>query len=100
MADWTGNRSSEAAQQSDAPNAQSATLLSVTMAAGLTIDVLQDDIAVSLARVMAVANKHARESGVDAPQSLITITQSSLEGDLVWRISYGAKDYINRRGGD
>lgn len=70
------------------------------MAATLTTDVLQDDIAVSLARVIAVANKHARELGVDVLQSLITITQRSLEGDLVWRVSYGAKDYISRRGGD
>ncbi len=70
------------------------------MASTLTADVIQDDIAMSLARVMAAANKRARESGVDALQSLITITQSSRDGGLVWRISYGPKDYIHRRGGD
>ena len=59
-----------------------------------------DEIAVSLARVMAVANKRARESGIDLLQSLITITQRSFNSRLVWRINYGPKDYVGRRGGD
>ncbi len=70
------------------------------MATTLTADVLQDDLAVSLARVLAAANKKARESGIDVLQSLITITQRSLNGDLLWRINYGPKDYVGRRGGD
>jgi hypothetical protein len=70
------------------------------MAAMLTADVLQDEIAVSLARVMAAANKRARESGIDLLQSLITITQRSFNSGLVWRINYGPKDYVGRRGGD
>ncbi len=71
-----------------------------TVATTLTADVLQDDLAVSLARVMAAANKKARESGVDVLQSLITITQHSLNGGSLWRINYGPKDYVGRRGGD
>lgn len=70
------------------------------MAVSLTAEVLQDDIAVSLARVIAVANKRARELGVEIGQSLITITQLPLNGGLLWRINYGPKDYIGRRGGD
>jgi hypothetical protein len=66
----------------------------------LTGDVLKDEIAVSLARAMAVANKRARELGIDVLQSLITITQRSFNGDLYWRINYGPKDYIGHRGGD
>jgi len=65
----------------------------------LSTDVLQDDIAVSLARVMTTANKRARELGVDILQSLITITQH-FENGLLWRINYGPKDYIGKRGGD
>ena len=65
----------------------------------LTTEVLQDDLAVSLACVMASANKRAREAGVDIFQSLITITQHFDEGGH-WRINYGPKDYIGRRGGD
>ena len=67
--------------------------------ATLSTDVLQDDIAVSLARVMTTANKRARELGVDILQSLITITQH-FENGLLWRINYGPKDYIGKRGGD
>ncbi len=69
------------------------------MATVLTADVLQDDLAVSLARVMAAANKRAREAGVDVLQSFITITQVVGDG-LHWRINYGPKDSSGRRGGD
>ena len=70
------------------------------MAAILTTDVFQDDIAISLACAMAVANKRAHELGVDALQTLISITQHSLNDGWVWRINYGPKDYLWRRGGD
>ncbi|MEK7784919.1 MAG: hypothetical protein AAB658_05755 [Chloroflexota bacterium] len=70
------------------------------MAATLTAEVLQDDIAVSLARAIATANKRARELGVDALQSLITVTQHVSNGIALWRINYAPKDYIGRRGGD
>ena len=70
------------------------------MAAGLTADVLQDDIAVSLARAMTAANKRAREAGVDVLESLITISQRVLDDQALWRINYGPKEYIGRRGGD
>ncbi len=70
------------------------------MASTLPPDVFQDDIAMSLARVIAVANRRAHELGVDAVQSLITITQHPFDSGLVWRINYGPKDYVGRRGGD
>lgn len=70
------------------------------MAATLIAEVLQDDLAVSLARAMAAANKKARELGVDVTQSLISITQHTLNGISVWRINYGPRDYVNKRGGD
>jgi hypothetical protein len=69
------------------------------MSATLTADVLQDDLAVLLARVLATANKRARELGVDVLQSLITVTQNFENGPR-WRVNYGPKDYIGRRGGD
>jgi hypothetical protein len=58
------------------------------MAVKLTADVFKDDIAVSLARAIAAANKRARELGIDALQSLITVTQRSFNGGLFWRINY------------
>lgn len=70
------------------------------MTTTLAGDVLQDELAVSLARAMAAANKRARELGVDVVASLITITQHAFNGKLLWRISYGPKDYIGQRGGD
>lgn len=70
------------------------------MAATLPKTILQDKIAVSLAHAMAVANKRAHELGIDASQSLITITQHAGNGAVVWRVNYGPKDYIGRRGGD
>lgn len=66
----------------------------------LTADVLQDDLAVSLARMLTAANRRARESGIDVLQSLITITQCSTNGDSIWRINYGPRNYVGRRGGD
>ena len=58
------------------------------MTATLAAEVLQDDIAVSLARAIATANKRARELGVDVLQSLITITQDVSNGSSLWRINY------------
>ncbi|MDQ3011545.1 MAG: hypothetical protein M3X11_12670 [Acidobacteriota bacterium] len=69
------------------------------MAAVLSSDVLQDDLAVLLARVVAAANKRAIELGVDVRQSIVTVTQMT-NGEACWRINYGPKDYIGRRGGD
>jgi len=70
------------------------------MATTVTADVLADPIAISLARVITAANRRARELGVDVRQSLITITQYFLDGGVFWRINYGPKEYIGRRGGD
>ncbi len=63
-------------------------------------DFLQDTIAVSLARAMAEANKRARSLGVDVQDRRIDVSQESTEQGLVWRINYGLKDYVGRRGGD
>jgi hypothetical protein len=69
------------------------------MAAVLNSDLLQDEMALSLARVIAVANRCAREAGVDVMKSLISVFQMADE-DAVWRVNYGPKDYVSRRGGD
>ena len=70
------------------------------MAATLTADVLEDQLAVSLACVLAAANKQARQSGVEAAENFITIAQRPVNGDVIWRINYSAKDVVGRRGGD
>lgn len=70
------------------------------MSVVLSSDVLQDDVAVTVACVIASANKRARELNVDVMQSIISLTQHSQDGSWVWRVNYGAKDYVGRRGGD
>jgi hypothetical protein len=50
--------------------------------------------------VLTAANKQARELGVDASQCLITISQDSRGGETRWRVNYGAKEAVGRRGGD
>ena len=69
------------------------------MSVTLTNEVLEDNLAVFLARAIAAANKRAREFDVDVSQSLITITRSFENGPR-WRVKYGPKDYVGRRGGD
>ena len=72
------------------------------MAAALTADVLEDQLAVALVRVLAAANKQASKSGVDIAENFITITitQRSVNGGVIWRVNYSAKNYVARRGGD
>ncbi len=70
------------------------------MPATLTAEVLQDDLAISAARAIAKANQRARELGVDVLRSLISITQRPAEEHEIWRVNYGPRDYVGRRGGD
>jgi hypothetical protein len=70
------------------------------MSGTLAPDVLEDELAVSVARALAAANKEARSSGVEVSQSLITISQLQADSGAIWRINYGPKDYRGRRGGD
>ncbi len=62
------------------------------MTVTLGLHVLQDDI--------AVANKRGRQLNIDVMESIISITQHFHNDGWVWRVNYGAKDYIGRRGGD
>jgi len=66
----------------------------------LASEVLQDEIAISLAQAVAIANQKAQSLGVVVRESLISITQKAEKGSSVWRINYGPRDYVNMRGGD
>lgn len=70
------------------------------MATVLSNETLQDEIAVSVARVLASANRKAKELGVDVKESLITVSQLLAKDGWLWRVHYGARDYVGRRGGD
>lgn len=66
----------------------------------LSNETLQDEIAVSVARVLASANRKAKELGVDVTEHLITVSQLLAKDVWLWRVHYGARDYVGRRGGD
>jgi hypothetical protein len=69
------------------------------MRTAIAEDLLQDDFSMRLARAVFAANKRASELGVDIAQSLVTISQNFDNGSC-WRVNYGPRDYVNRRGGD
>lgn len=66
----------------------------------LSDETLRDEIAVSVAEILASANRKAKELGIDVNESLITVSQHQSQGVWLWRVRYGARDYIGRRGGD
>ncbi len=70
------------------------------MSATPVAEVTHDPLALLLAQIITKANERARELGVDVLQSLISISQRYCASDAVWRINYGPKDYVGRRGGD
>ena len=70
------------------------------MTTTLTKEVLDDELAVALARAVAAANVRARQEGVDLRRSLVTVTEQSSTATSGWRINYGPRDHTGRRGGD
>jgi hypothetical protein len=70
------------------------------MAAILEKEVLEDELAVSLARAVAAANERARREGIEIKGSLVTVTEHPAGDDTCWRINYGPRNYLSRRGGD
>ena len=69
--------------------------------AAATLEAMQrDGLVMSVARALSAANEAAAEQGTDVAASLVTITQELSPAGRVWRIHYGPREYINRRGGD
>jgi hypothetical protein len=63
-------------------------------------DIQQDKLAMAVARAVAIANEAAASQGLDPAGALVTITEESSPPQRLWRIHYGPRDYMNRRGGD
>ncbi len=63
-------------------------------------EIQQDSLALAVARAVALANESARAHGLDLANSLMTVTEDSPPPQRLWRIHYGSRDYVNRRGGD
>lgn len=69
--------------------------------ATVTLEEMQrDELAMSVARALASANGAAEANGVQPDQALVTIFEESSAAGRGWRIHYGPRDYIHRRGGD
>ena len=67
----------------------------------LTLEAMQqDNLVMSVARALILANEAALEQGTEPADSLVTITEESSPTGRLWHIHYGPRDYIDRRGGD
>jgi hypothetical protein len=60
----------------------------------------QDSLVMAVARVLSAANQAARAQAADLAASLVTISEEPSTTARTWRVHYGPKDYVNRRGGD
>jgi len=60
----------------------------------------EDDLALAVGRAVAAANKAALAHGKDLDASLITITEEAPPPQRLWRVHYGPREYVLRRGGD
>jgi hypothetical protein len=66
-----------------------------------TLELLQrDHLAMSVAQALTLANDAAVEQGTTPAESLITVSEEPATIGRVWRIHYGPRDYVRRRGGD
>jgi hypothetical protein len=70
------------------------------MASTTIDDIRQDPIAMSVAHALAIANETAKSNGADTSDCLITVSEDSPPPSRSWRIHYGPRNYISRRGGD
>lgn len=63
-------------------------------------EIQQDQVAMSVARALQLANQAAVAHGTDPAASMITISAEASQPPTWWRVHYGPRDYLSRRGGD
>jgi hypothetical protein len=69
--------------------------------ATITFETVQrDHLAMAVASAITLANETALQQGTDPASSLVTITEDWSSAGRRWRIHYGRRDYVGRRGGD
>jgi hypothetical protein len=67
----------------------------------LTLEAMQqDNLVMSVARALTLANEAALAQGTEPTNSLVTIAEDTSSPNRLWRIHYGRRDYVNHRGGD
>lgn len=57
-------------------------------------------VVVSVARALSVASQTVLRQGTNPANPMITISEEPSSAGRSWRVHYGPRDYINRRGGD
>jgi hypothetical protein len=60
----------------------------------------RDGVALTIARALTIANEEATARGLDPAASVITVTEEVPPPGRVWRIHYGPREDVHRRGGD
>lgn len=60
----------------------------------------QDTLAMSVARAVAISNESAISQGIDLAEAMVSVSEESPPPARVWRVHYGPRNYVNRRGGD
>jgi hypothetical protein len=69
--------------------------------ATVSLETMQDDqMVMSVAWALSLANEAATAHGVEPVNSLVTISEESSAAGRLWRIHYGPRDYVGRRGVD
>jgi hypothetical protein len=70
------------------------------MSAAISESVQRDPLALSAARAIALANETASQAGFDVASSIVSVSEEYAASARQWRVHYGPRDYIGRRGGD
>lgn len=70
------------------------------MATATLEEIQQDQLVMSVAKALAMANGAVVSKGVNPADLLISISEESSTSGRVWRVHYGPRDFVNRRGGD
>jgi hypothetical protein len=66
-----------------------------------TLEAIQNDsLALSVAYAITLADQEAVARGVILADSLVSVAEDSPPPARTWRVHYGPRNYLNRRGGD
>jgi hypothetical protein len=60
----------------------------------------KDNLALSMAFAVALADQEAVARGITLADALVSVGEESPPPTRVWRVHYGPRNYVNRRGGD
>jgi hypothetical protein len=66
-----------------------------------TFEAIQKDgLALSVAFAITLADQEAVTRGISLADSLVSVAEESPPPARTWRVHYGPRNFLNRRGGD